>query len=56
MKNTTKSISKSKRNSNKVNDTFTEWKETVVKPHQMSEARVYAVESRLNETENKLLK
>ena len=37
----------------KVNETFSTWHETVVKPHQMSEARVYSVESRLKETEDK---
>ena len=37
----------------KVNDTFNYWRETFVKPHQMSEARIYAVETRIKETEDK---
>jgi len=40
----------------KVNSTFIEWKDTVMKPLNNSEARLYAVETRLKETENKLFK
>ena len=37
----------------KINETFNYMRETFVKPHQMSEARLYTVETRLKETEDK---
>jgi hypothetical protein len=36
----------------KVNKTFVEWKDVVLKPLNNSNARLYAVETRINETEN----
>jgi hypothetical protein len=38
----------------KVNKTFQEWRDTVMKPLNNSEARLYAVETRLKQTENKM--
>lgn len=40
----------------KVNNTFIEWKEIVIKPLNNSEARLFAAETRLKETEDLMIK